>query len=161
MTDQPSRPVRPHDHALSALRYTEVEVEGADWALELEVTPQIINSSGSIMGGLVATIMDLIASFPLLFSEDGFDQVTTTDLHVTFHAGARVGPVLVTAHVDRKGRTFASVRTEVYDKGADMAHVATGLLSFAGRMLGPEEQHKVLSKEHRRALVKGRPAPQP
>jgi len=59
--------------------------------------------------------------------------------------------------VNRKGRTFASVRTEVYDKGADMAHVASGLLSFAGRMLGPDEQHKVLSKEHRRALAEGRP----
>jgi len=157
MTDQPSRPVRPDDHALNALRYTKVEVEGADWGLELELTPQITNSSGSFMGGLMATIMDLIASFPLIFSEDGFDQVTTTDMHVTFHTGARVGPVLVTAHVNRKGRTFASVRTEVYDKGADMAHVASGLLSFAGRMLGPDEQHKVLSKEHRRALAEGRP----
>ncbi len=155
---QSTGPVRTTDHALDALEYKRVEVEGADWALELELTPRITNSSGSFMGGLVATAMDLIASYPLLFNEESYDQVTTTDLHVTFHTGARKGPILITAHINRQGRSFASVRCEVYDEGAEMAHVATGLLSFAGRHLGPDEQHKVMPKAERRALILGDPS---
>lgn len=153
--NQPKGPGRDPAHILSALEYKTVDVDGADWALELELTPRITNSSGSFMGGLVATMIDLIASLPLLFSERGYDQVTTTDMHVTFHTGARVGPVLFTAYVNRAGRTFASVRCEVYDEGAEMAHVATGLLSFAGRQLGPDEQHNVLPKAQRRVMVLG------
>jgi uncharacterized protein (TIGR00369 family) len=156
MAEQPGGPARPvDDHALSVLEYAHVAVDGADWAVELELTPRLTNSSGRMMGGLVATIMDLVASFPLLFDDESYHQVTTTDLHVTFHSGAKVGPILVTAHVNRRGRSFASVRCEVYDKGDDMAHVATGLLSFAGRMLGPDEQHKVLPKAERRRMVLG------
>ena len=138
------------DHAIAAFEVRNVEVEGADWAFEIEVTPRICNSSGVIQGGLLATAMDIVAGNALLHGPEPYDQTTTMDLHVSYHAGARVGPARFAAYVLRRGGRSASVRVEVHDLGADELHCATGLLTFAARHLAPEDMHK--SPKQRRAL---------
>ena len=141
-------------HALSALEITVIDVEGADWASTMEVTPRVVNSSGALQGGLLATLIDIMAGTALLHGPDGYDQTTTMDMHVTYHAGARIGPVLATAHVLRRGGRSASVRVEVIDLGADRLPVATGMLTFAARHLPEDQKHKsgptwVLGKDER------------
>jgi uncharacterized protein (TIGR00369 family) len=109
-----------------------VEVPGADWAIEMAVTPQVVNSSGVLQGGLMATLIDLVAGTALLRGELG-SRGTTSELHINFLAAARVGPVRATAHILRRGKRSAVVRVDVQDLGAQDLYVATATLTFAVR----------------------------
>ncbi len=108
-----------------------VVVEGADWAMEMEVTPQVVNGSGALQGGLLATLVDMVAGSALLRGEQAYERTATSELQVSYLDGARIGPVVATAHVLRRGRRRAVVRVEVHDRGADDLHVAAALLTFA------------------------------
>jgi uncharacterized protein (TIGR00369 family) len=124
-------------HAFDSFTWRNVTVDDADFAMEMDVTDSVSNGTGSIQGGLLATLIDSVASMALLSGPEPYDQAVTTDLHVSYHAAAGVGPVLATGHVLRSGGRSASVRVEVVDLGAERAHVATGLLSFAARRRAP------------------------
>ena len=132
----------PDDHVLQGLAMTVVDVDGAEWAVRMDVTPKVVNGGGALQGGLLATLIDIVAGTALLKGPEPYDQTSTMDMHVTYHAGARIGPVLATGHVLRRGGRTASVRVEVVDLGANGLHVATGMLTFAARRLPPEESHK-------------------
>jgi uncharacterized protein (TIGR00369 family) len=124
-------------HAFDSFTWRHVTADGADYAMEMDATDSVSNGTGSIQGGLLATLIDTVASMALLRGAEAYDQAVTMDLHVSYHAAAGVGPVLATAHVLRRGGRSASVRVEVVDLGASRAHVATGLLSFAARRAVP------------------------
>jgi uncharacterized protein (TIGR00369 family) len=133
----------PDDHLIAALGFTPREVEGCDWAIEMPITDRIINANGVVQGGVIATMIDVVGGMALFAVDDPYDQSATMDMHVTYHAGARVGPVLGTAYVLRRGGSSASVRVELYDEGAANVHVATGMLTFAARRLPADDQRNV------------------
>ena len=120
-------------HTFDTLEWRDVEVEGADWAMEMEVTPRVVNSSGALQGGLLATLIDMAAGTSLLRGESAYGRSATSELQVSFLDEARVGPVRAAAHVLRRGRRSAVVRVDVHDLGADRLHVATATLTFAVR----------------------------
>lgn len=120
-------------HAFDALDYRPVEVAGADWALEMDVTPQVVNSSGALQGGLLATLCDVAAGMALLQGPDPYQRSATTELHLSFLEGIRRGPALATAQVLRRGRRSAVVRVDVRDRGVGDRLAATATLTFAVR----------------------------
>jgi uncharacterized protein (TIGR00369 family) len=120
-------------HAFEAFEMRTVEVAGTDCAMEMEVTPQVVNGSGVLQGGLLATLIDMVAGTALLRGPEPYASGATSELQISFLAGARVGPVLARAQVLRRGRRSAVVRVEVHDRGADDLHVATATLTFAVR----------------------------
>ncbi len=124
-------------HAFDSFDWRDVEVEGADWAMEMEVTPRVVNSSGALQGGLLATLIDMVAGTSLLRGRSAYGRSATSELQVSFLAGARVGPVRATAHVLRRGGRSAVVRVDVHDLGADHLHVATATLTFSVRPTRP------------------------
>ena len=142
MSDTPLPGARPQPapgltpgHAFEAFDLRTVEVPGADWAMEMEITPQVVNSSGVLQGGLLTTLVDLVAGTAIwrgIVPQKG----TTTELHVSFLAAARVGPVRATAHVLRRGKRSVVVRVDVHDRGAGDLYVATATLTFAVRPEG-------------------------
>jgi uncharacterized protein (TIGR00369 family) len=119
------------DHAFKAFDWRPVEVEGADWAVELAVTPRVTNGAGALQGGLLATLADMAAGSALLHGDDPYVRTATSELHVSYLAAARVGPVRAVAHVLRRGRRMAVVRVDAYDLGAGGLHVAAATLTFA------------------------------
>ena len=121
----------PAGHAFEAFEMRTVEVEGADWAMELDVTPRVVNSSGVLQGGLMATLVDMVAGIALLRGEAAYERGSTSELQISYLDAARVGPVVARAHVLRRGHRSAVVRVEVHDRGADDLHVATATLTFA------------------------------
>jgi uncharacterized protein (TIGR00369 family) len=131
------RPGLARGHAFDAFDLTTVDVDGADGAIEMEVTPQVVNSSGTLQGGLMATLIDLVAGTVLLEGELGPQRGTTSDMFITFLNAARVGPVRATAHVLRRGKRTAVVRVDVHDRGAEDLYVATATLTFSVRPTGP------------------------
>jgi uncharacterized protein (TIGR00369 family) len=120
-------------HALDTFEMRPVEVAGADWAMEMEVTPLVVNSSGALQGGLLATLVDMVAGTALVRGEGAYARTATSEMQISFLAGARVGPVLATAQVLRRGRRSAVVRVDVRDRGAGNLHVAAATLTFAAR----------------------------
>ena len=143
--EQPKRlyEAAPPDHLIAALGFTQREVEGADCAISMPITDQVINSNGVVQGGIIATLIDIVAGMALFEIPEPYDQSATMDLHVTYHAGASIGPVLCEAHVLRTGGSSASVRAELFDEGADHRHVATGMLTFAARRLPADDLRNV------------------
>jgi uncharacterized protein (TIGR00369 family) len=123
----------PPGHAFEAFEMRTVEVDDTDWAMEMDVTPRVINSSGALQGGLLATLVDMVAGIALLRGESPYERAATSEFNISFLAGARAGPALATAHVLRRGRRSAVVRVEVHDRGADDLHVATATLTFSVR----------------------------
>ncbi len=111
--------------------WREVVVEGADLALEMDVTPKVANSTGSIQGGVLATLIDVVAGVSLSRGEQTYVRIGTSEMQISFLAGARTGPARAVAHILRRGRTNAVVRVDVHDLGADNLHVATATLTFS------------------------------
>ncbi len=120
-------------HAFDAFDMRTVEAAGADWAMEMDVTPRVVNGSGVLQGGLLATLVDMVAGTALLRGDEPYGRGATSELQISFLDGARVGPVVAAATVLRRGRHSAVVRVEVRDRGADDLHVATATVTFAVR----------------------------
>lgn len=99
--------------------------------MEMDVTPRVVNSSGALQGGLLATLIDSAGGMALMQGDYTGPRPVTSELQVSFLAGARVGPVRAVAHVLRRGRRSAVVRVDVRDVGADDLHVATATLRFS------------------------------
>jgi uncharacterized protein (TIGR00369 family) len=128
---EPSHPGLASGHAFESFDWRDVTVDGADWAMEMEVTPRVVNSSGVLQGGLLATLIDMVAGVSLQRGEKAYLRNATSEMQVSFLAGARVGPVRAVAHILRRGRRSAVVRVDVHDLGADNLYVATSTLTFA------------------------------
>jgi len=106
-------------------------VEGADLAIDLDVTPQVTNGSDMLHGGVMATLIDVVAGMALFRGEDIYERSATTEMQISYLDAARVGPVRAVAHVLRWGGRSAVVRVEVHDLGADNLYVATSTVTFA------------------------------
>jgi uncharacterized protein (TIGR00369 family) len=119
-------------HAFDAFDWRHVEVEGADWAMEMEVTPLVVNSAGALQGGLLTTLVDMAAGTALLRGEHAYAESATSELHINFLAGATEGPVLAVARVLRRGRRSAVVRVDVHNRANDEL-VAAATLTFSVR----------------------------
>jgi uncharacterized protein (TIGR00369 family) len=126
----PERRLAP-GHVFEAFEWRIVTEDGADWVMEMEITPRVVNSSGALQGGLLATLIDSVAGLAVIQGDLRAPPSATSELQVSFLAGARVGPVRAVAHVLHRGRRSAVVRVDVHDVGADDLYVATATLRFA------------------------------
>ena len=133
-----SHPGLASGHAFESFDWRDVTVDGADWAMEMEVTPKVTNSSGALQGGLLATLIDMVAGVSLLRGDAGYLRSATSEMQISFLDGARTGPVRAEAYILRRGYRSAVVRVDVYDVGADDLHVATATLSFAVKPRAPD-----------------------
>jgi uncharacterized protein (TIGR00369 family) len=118
------------EHFFAQLGLRDVDVPGADLSVELPTAPHLTNSRGGLQGGLIATLVDVVAGRVALQGLPDDHTVTTSDLTIHFVAAVMVGPARADAHVVRRGRRTVVLRVDVYDVGADrLAAVST--LSFS------------------------------
>ncbi|XP_025072201.1 acyl-coenzyme A thioesterase 13 isoform X2 [Alligator sinensis] len=93
---------------------------------EMKVEEQHTNRAGTLHGGLTATLVDVVSTTALLYTERGAPGVSV-DMNITYMSAAKIGEeVLITAQVLKQGRSiaFASV---------DLTNKATGKLIAQGR----------------------------
>ncbi len=103
--------------------------EGADLAMTLPVTPRVTNTRGGLQGGLIATLIDIVAGRAAALALPDDDSAATADMNVRFLSAVTVGPAHAVARVLRRGKSLIVVEVEVRDEGRDvLAAVAT--LSF-------------------------------
>jgi uncharacterized protein (TIGR00369 family) len=118
------------EHILRSLAMTDVEIEGVDLAVQMAVTPQLANAGGSLLGGLTATLIDLVAGRLAMGGLEGGRRTATNDMTIHFLAPIVGGPARAEAHVLRRGRRSVVVQVDVRDLSTDrLAAVAT--MSFA------------------------------
>lgn len=129
------------DHVFARLGLRDVDApEGADLAMILPITPRVINPRGGLQGGLLATLVDVVAGRAADLSLPDGETVATADLNIRFLSAVTVGPAFATARVLRSGKALIVMEVEVRDQGRDvLAAVAT--LSFARLRLRPG-QHR-------------------
>lgn len=109
-------------HLLSALRMRDVEVDGADLAIELEVDDTLTNPGGALQGGLVATLADIVGGRMAMVGLDEQSIVVTSDLTVHYLAGVTGGCAHAVGTVLRRGRRSVVTRVEIYDgRGGELA----------------------------------------
>ena len=104
------------DHLLQQLTMRDVDVPGADLAVELTLDERVLNPRGALQGGLLATLVDIVAGRAVLAGGPR-DGVATSDLSVHFLQGLTVGPARAVATVVRRGNRSAVVTVDVLDAG--------------------------------------------
>lgn len=121
--------LRAGEHVLSALDMRDVEVAGADLAVELDLHERLANPTGGLQGGLVATLADIVGGRMAMEGLDAHSIVFTSDLTVHYLAPVQVGPAHAVGHVLRRGRRAVVTRVDIYD-GRDGPLAAACQLAF-------------------------------
>lgn len=100
--------------------------------VKLPVGRRVQNIGGSMHGGAVATLVDVIGTIAIMTSDRLGRPGVTTDLNVSYFAAGK-GVVIAEAHVLKSGKTLAFVTV-------DVRREEDGVLVAQGRMtkhLGP------------------------
>ncbi len=118
--------VRSGEHFMSLLGMKDVDVECADLAVEMAVAPQLANSRGSLQGGLIATLIDVVAGRLAMQGADTGHSSATNDMNIHFLAPIVEGPARAEGKVLRRGRRSVVVHVGVRDLATDrLAAVST------------------------------------
>ncbi|XP_008329893.1 acyl-coenzyme A thioesterase 13 isoform X1 [Cynoglossus semilaevis] len=93
---------------------------------ELRVEEEHTNRMGTLHGGMTATLVDVISTMAVMYSERGAPGVSV-DMNITYINAAKLGEdVIITAQVLKQGRTLAFATVDLTNK-------ATGKLIAQGR----------------------------
>ncbi|XP_070840100.1 acyl-coenzyme A thioesterase 13-like [Chaetodon trifascialis] len=93
---------------------------------EMKVEEEHTNRGGTLHGGLIATLVDVISTVAIMNTERGAPGVSV-DMNITYMNAAKIGEdVLITAQVLKQGRTLAFATVDLTSK-------VTGKLIAQGR----------------------------
>jgi uncharacterized protein (TIGR00369 family) len=137
-------PVVVEGHVITELGIRTLPSDEADLVMEMDCTPQRVNIRGGLQGGLIATLVDVVAGMASLDGCPDGHVPTTTTLAVTYLASIQKGPARATARIVRRGRRSVVVQVDVHDAGNDrLAAVST--VSFLVVPVGSTEAETPLS----------------
>jgi uncharacterized protein (TIGR00369 family) len=103
------------EHLFASLGMTDVDVDGIDLAIEMPVTPRLANSRGGLQGGVIATLIDVVAGRLAMNGADVGYSSATNDMSVHFLAPIVEGPARAEGKVLRRGRRSVVVHVDVRD----------------------------------------------
>lgn len=108
------------------------EVPSADGTLTLEmpVDERVVNTSGGLQGGLIATMADVAAGQLAARSTQFGNGIATTDLFIRYLRPIKVGPARAVASILRTGRRSVVAQVDIY-RGDDDQLAATATVNFA------------------------------
>jgi uncharacterized protein (TIGR00369 family) len=103
-----------------------------EFAMTLPVSPQVVNTSGALQGGLIATLVDVAGGqFGLDYLQDG-TTMTTADLFIRYLRPIRQGSAFAVPKMLRSGRRSMVMQIDVYAGGdGDDELLATATVNFA------------------------------
>lgn len=107
-------------HVLTQLGWYDVEVDGCELAMELPISEAVANERGNLQGGLIATLVDVVAGRLALRGMAPDASVSTSDMHLRYLAPVRVGPARAEAYVMRRGSRSIVLRVDVYDAASEV-----------------------------------------
>ncbi|MGO9032260.1 hotdog fold thioesterase [Mycobacterium sp.] len=103
-----------------------------EFAMTMPVSPQVVNTSGALQGGLVATLVDVAGGqFGLEYLQPD-TTMTTADLFIRYLRPIRQGSAFAVPRMLRSGRRAMVMQIDVYGDGdGDEALLATATVNFA------------------------------
>jgi uncharacterized protein (TIGR00369 family) len=103
-----------------------------EFAMTMPVSPQVVNTSGALQGGLIATLVDVAGGqFGLGYLREG-TTMTTADLVIRYLRPIRQGSALAVPRMLRSGRRSMVMQIDVYgDSDGDEELLATATVNFA------------------------------
>lgn len=105
-----------------------------EFAMTMPVSPQVVNTSGALQGGLIATLVDVAGGqFGLDYLEQG-TTMTTSDLFVRYLRPVRQGSAFAVPTMLRSGRRAMVMQVDIFgdgDGGDDDELLATATVNFA------------------------------
>ncbi len=114
--------------ALAWLQASLEELEPDRAVLHLPYREEITNGSGTVHGGILATLADTAVAFALSTNFDGRMGFATSDLTIHFLRRAR-GDVWARARIVKKGHRVNVAEVEIVDvEGREVARVLTSFL---------------------------------
>jgi uncharacterized protein (TIGR00369 family) len=108
------------EHVIGQLQFREAPVTTGDYAMEMPVGPHVANNRGGLQGGLLATLVDVVAGIASLTGLPPGMSAATADLNLHFLSGVTVGPARAEAWVKRRGKRVIVTQVEVWDIGRDV-----------------------------------------
>lgn len=100
-----------------------------EFAMTMPVSPQVVNTSGALQGGLIATLVDVAGGqFGLGHLRPG-TTMTTADLFIRYLRPIRQGAAFAVPRMLRSGRRAMVMQVDIYDDADEL--VATATVNFA------------------------------
>lgn len=101
--------------------------EDGEARLEVDVDDRHLNPAGAVHGGLLATLVDTTMGAAVRSAADG-EGAATSQLSVTYLRPGKVGRLLVTATVRKRGENLTVCEADVAQEGESLVHA---LATFA------------------------------
>jgi uncharacterized protein (TIGR00369 family) len=96
----------------------------------MPVSPQVVNTSGALQGGLIATLVDVAGGqFGLDYLQPG-TTMTTADLFIRYLRPIRQGSAFAVPRMLRSSRRAMVMQVDIYGDG-DGELLATATVNFA------------------------------
>ncbi|OBK15115.1 hotdog fold thioesterase [Mycobacterium asiaticum] len=107
---------------------------GGEFAMTMPVSPQVVNTSGALQGGLIATLADVAGGqLGLEYLQPG-TAMTTADLSIRYLRPIRQGSALAVPKVLRAGRRSLVMQIDIFgDSDSELAATATVNFAIVGR----------------------------
>ncbi|BBZ40688.1 hotdog fold thioesterase [Mycobacterium conspicuum] len=100
-----------------------------EFAMTMPVSPQVVNTSGALQGGLIATLVDVAGGqFGLNYLQPG-TTMTTADLFVRYLRPIRQGSAYAVPRMLRSGKRAMVMQVDIYGEGDEL--LATATVNFA------------------------------
>lgn len=89
--------------------------EGADGVATLTLTAgeEHLNPAGTVHGGAIATLIDVVMGRAVASVFDGDERPVTIEIKVNFLEAGQVGELVAESRVSRRGRRFMVVHADV------------------------------------------------
>jgi uncharacterized protein (TIGR00369 family) len=103
---------------------------GGEFAMTMPVSPQVVNTSGALQGGLIATLVDVAGGqFGLEYLQPD-TTMTTSDLFIRYLRPIRQGSAFAVPRMLRNGRRAMVMQVDIYGDD-DEELLATATVNFA------------------------------
>ncbi len=108
-------------------------------AMTMPVSPQVVNTSGALQGGLIATLADVAGGqLGLEYLQPG-TAMTTSDLVIRYLRPIRHGSARAVPKVLRAGRRSLVMQIDIFgDSDSELAAIATVNFAIVGHPTEPE-----------------------
>jgi uncharacterized protein (TIGR00369 family) len=97
---------------------------GRAW-LEWKVDPELFHLEGALFGGFIAALADHALGFPAMSVLDDGENMTTSDLRVSFFRPVTEGTLHIESRVVHRGRRMIHVEASFTRDDGKLAAVAT------------------------------------
>ncbi|MEE3849618.1 PaaI family thioesterase [Gordonia sp. LSe1-13] len=125
-------------HELFAqIGFGEARREGDELVVELPAAPHVVNTRGGIQGGLIATLIDVVAGQHVVDGRAPDDGAVTSDMNIRYLRPVTAGSAHARSRIIHDGRRSVVVQVDVYATDS-MKLAAVATVNFAN--VNPERR---------------------